>query len=404
MPIILEVITFVVVLVVLVLVHEIGHFIVAKLSGMRVDEFGIGYPPRALTLGKIGDTEYTLNWLPFGGFVRIYGEDGETELVDTKTAELEGTGAITDKSEMPETMVTSEAKPRDPRAFSSRPRILQALTLIAGVAMNFLLAYLLFTYTQAVGVEQQISPDQMAQATNVHAALESVRPGSPADKAGFKAGDIFTSESILRKTLGIEYHGTDALGYTTLISIDKEGDPMEFIMKRGNKLVTIMATPQKGIIADQPNRPALGFTLTDLGTLKVPLSKAPVVGAQITWNATKQTAVGLYGFFKNIVLLKADLSQVSGPVGIAGVVGTATAVGFTTLLSLVALISINLGIINLIPIPALDGGRLLFVIIESIIRRPINPKIAERVNMVGFALLLLLMVVVTAHDIYKLIF
>src|ERR1700733_10588920 len=108
MAILLEIVTFLIVIVVLILVHELGHFIVAKLSGMRVDEFGIGYPPRALTLGKIGETEYTLNWLPFGGFVRIYGEDGLSETEAT------------------------------PRAFSSKPRILQALVLIAGIVMNVL--------------------------------------------------------------------------------------------------------------------------------------------------------------------------------------------------------------------------------------------------------------------------
>ncbi len=379
MSVILEIITFVIVLVVLILVHELGHFIVAKLSGMRVDEFGIGYPPRALTLWKKGDTVYTLNWLPFGGFVRIYGEDGVDEA---------GEGSSKEKSS---------------RAFSSKPRILQALTLIAGITMNFLLAFIIFTVTQAVGVQQEITSDQSAYATNQSVTLAAIKPGSPADKAGFKVGDRFESAMIKTKILGISYNGIVPQGYTTLIGLDAKGDPITFVMNRDGKEVTIIATPQLNIIPSAPQQPALGFTVTLLGTVKVPLAQAPINGAIITWNATTQTAVALFDFFKNIVLFKADLSQVSGPVGIAGEVGSATAQGFTTLLSFMALISINLALINLIPIPALDGGRLLFVIIEAIIRRPLNPRIAERVNMVGFALLILLMVVVTGHDIYKLV-
>lgn len=379
MSVILEIITFVIVLVVLILVHELGHFIVAKLSGMRVDEFGIGYPPRALTLWKKGDTVYTLNWLPFGGFVRIYGEDG-----------------VDDASE-------GSSKENSSRAFSSKPRILQALTLIAGITMNFLLAFIIFTVTQAVGVQQEITSDQSAYATNQSVTLAAIKPGSPADKAGFKVGDRFESAMIKTKILGISYNGIVPQGYTTLIGLDAKGDPITFVMNRDGKEVTIIATPQLNIIPSAPQQPALGFTVTLLGTVKVPLAQAPINGAIITWNATTQTAVALFDFFKNIVLFKADLSQVSGPVGIAGEVGSATAQGFTTLLSFMALISINLALINLIPIPALDGGRLLFVIIEAIIRRPLNPRIAERVNMVGFALLILLMVVVTGHDIYKLV-
>src|SRR3989344_6347082 len=106
----MEIVIFILVIVALIVVHEFGHFVAAKLAGMRVDEFGLGYPPRALTIGKVGETSYTLNWLPFGGFVKIFGEDGEGG---------------------------------DPRAFSKRPRILQALVLIAGIAMNLLFAYIL---------------------------------------------------------------------------------------------------------------------------------------------------------------------------------------------------------------------------------------------------------------------
>jgi regulator of sigma E protease len=392
MAIIFEILTFIVVLVVLILVHELGHFIVAKFSGMRVDEFGFGYPPRALTLGKIGETEYTLNWLPFGGFVRIYGEDGTNEI---KEGEQATEGGMNDVSE-------SEMHAASPRAFSAKPRILQALTLIAGVAMNILLAYILITSTLIIGVPQVLSDQQSASVKDAVVTVSGVNPGTPAAKAGFMAGDKIRSEMVVQKLIGISYNGSNPQGYSTLTAMDTNLDPIRYSVDRNGKMMTLTAVPATNIIPSDPTRVALGFSITSVGTVKTSLAQAPIQGAITTWAATRDTALGLFGFFKNIALFKADLSQVSGPIGIAGAVGNATSQGLSSLLWLTALISINLAIINLLPIPALDGGRLLFVIIEAIIRRPLNPKIAERVNMIGFGLLILLMLVVSAHDIFKL--
>ena len=374
MHIFLEIITFIIVIVVLILVHEIGHFIVAKLSGMRVDEFGIGYPPRALTIGKIGETEYTLNWLPFGGFVRIYGEDG-----------LEETEAT-------------------PRAFSSKPRILQALTLIAGIVMNVLFAYILIMICLTIGTQQVISnPAQLATAKDVQVAFVAVLPNGPGGEAGIMPGDIIEGATSTMKTVAINYDGQNPLAYSTLIAEDNDANPITFLVDRNGKMISITATPKVGSIPSEPTRPGFGVGIANVGVIKTPIAQVPFQAAEVVWNEVTATASGLYDFLKSIVIFKADFSQVSGPIGIAGIVGQASADGLAALLSLTALISINLALINLIPIPALDGGRLLFVIIEAIIRRPINPKIAERVNMVGFALLLLLMVVVSAHDIWNLV-
>ncbi len=362
------VLIFILVLVVLILVHEIGHFVVAKLSGMRVDEFGIGYPPRALTIATIKGTEYTLNWLPFGGFVRIYGEDG-----------AEGAEAFTAKS-----------------------KLLQALTLVAGIVMNVLFAYIVLTIALIIGTQQVLTPQQLSTSKDAVIVFADVTKGGPADIAGFKRGDEILSATTSTKVQAMSYAGNNPGGLAMLIGQDTEETPMQFQVRRGTDVMQIVATPKKGTIPSEPTHPGLGIALASIGTVKTPILQAPLEGLSYTWEMTKETAIGLYDFFKNIFLFKADLSQVSGPIGIAKAVGQASDTGFGALLTLTGLISINLALINLIPMPALDGGRLLFVLIEAATRKPINPKIAERVNAVGFVLLLILMVVVSAHDIFKL--
>ncbi len=373
MHILIEILVFLVVIVLLILVHELGHFIVAKLSGMRVDEFGIGYPPRALTIAKYKGTEYTLNWLPFGGFVKIYGEDG------------------------------TEEGERAPDAFASKARILQALTLVAGVAMNVILAYLLLTTTLVLGTKQALDESQIRTVKDAQVIAASVDKNSPAAKAGFEAGDIILSATTTTSSQAINYNGTIPAGYATLIGMDTSESPMQFTVDRNGKILQLTATPKKGIIPEAPERVGLGVSLAAVGTVKTPLSQAPLQGLSYTWNVIVETAQGLWKLLTGLLTFSADLTQVAGPVGIAGVVGQATNQGLAAVLSLAALISINLAIVNLIPVPALDGGRLLFVIIESITRKPINPKVANAVNSIGFGLLILLMVVITAHDIWNLV-
>ncbi len=382
MPIFIEVITFLVVILVLILVHEVGHFIVAKLSGMRVDEFGIGLPPHVLTFGKIGDTSYTLNWLPFGGFVRIFGENGsEQEAVVTENAEV---------------------KEKENRSFTAKPRMLQALVLVAGIVMNLLFAYILINVSEVMGTQQLLEYGHEGAAKNIALEFTSVTPGSPAALAGLKAGDKVTNATIIYGAFGVGYSQTNPLGLSTLISTDTKNAPIQFSIVRGTVAQKITVIPKENVIAGSPTRPAIGVSISEVGTVKIPVLQAPVYSAKVFWNMLSQTAMGLITFFKGIVTFKANLSQVSGPIGIAGIVGQASANGLAELLSLSALISINLALINIIPLPALDGGRLLFVIIEAITRKQISPKIAERVNVAGFVLLILLMVVVSAHDIFNL--
>ena len=365
----MTIILFIIVLVALILVHEFGHFVVAKLSKMRVDEFGIGYPPRAWSFKK-GETEYSLNWLPFGGFVKIYGEDEQDRV---------------------------EGSDETHRAFGSRPRILQALVLVAGIGMNLLFAYILLSATLALGTPRALTPEEVAKATDVQLFVADVLPGGPADIAGMKAGDAIEGASYNGKT----FSSVVPEEFTTFISGDTTGAPFTLSVIRDGKHIQLEATPKAGVVMKDPTRPALGIAIATAGVLPVSLSEAFTQGASLTWEITKQTGIGLWHFFASIATFSADLSQVSGPVGIAGAVGSASSHGIAALLSLTAIISINLALINILPLPALDGGRLLFVIIEAIIRKPIPASVGRVVNTIGFAFLLLLMVVVTAHDLFK---
>lgn len=362
---------FIAVIVALILVHELGHFVVAKLSGMRVDEFGLGYPPRALTIATVGETSYTLNWLPFGGFVKIYGEDPSTEL---------------------------GASGNDTRAFSSKPRLTQALVLVAGIAMNLLFAYALITGALIAGTPRALDESELASASSMELMVANVLPGTPAARAGLVAGDSILSAKDAKG----EWRAADPKSFSAFIAASG-GKEVSLTVKSKSGERVVAATPAEGLIDAEPFRHALGIEVSTIGVLPLSFAAAIVEGAHLTWSATKMTALGLGHFFYGILTLSADLSQVAGPVGIAGAVGSASSQGFGDLLSIMAIISINLALINLIPVPALDGGRLLFVIIESIIRRPIKASVAGSINMAGFAFLLLLMLVVTAHDIFKIV-
>lgn len=356
---------FIAVLVVLIVVHELGHFFAAKLFKMRVDEFGIGYPPRAWGIKK-GETDYTLNWLPFGGFVKIFGEDG-----------VDG---------VPE-----------PRSFMAKPKWQQATVLVAGIGMNLVLAYLLLTITLGVGMPRALTDEEARIAPDASLAISNILPGSPAEEAGLERGDM-----VLQITNGEEVIKTHEADVFTSYIAQAQGKELTLLVKRAGKEISVVVTPEAGVISSDQGRAALGVGIAPFGTMSVPWYQAPIEGAVLTWGVTQEVAVGLVNFFGSIFTFSADLSQVSGPVGIAGAVGDAGASGIVPLLTLMAIISINLALINLLPFPALDGGRLLFVIIEAITRKRIPALLAGVLNVGGFAFLILLMLVVTASDLFKL--
>lgn len=365
----MTIVIFILVLVALILVHEFGHFVAAKLFGMKVEEFGIGYPPKVWGK-KFGETEYTLNALPFGGFVKIFGEDPE------------------------------EGREPAPRSFTSKPRIQQAVVLLAGIAMNLLFAYILISATLLMGTPRALTDDEAAIAPDAVLMVAGVLPESPAADSGLVSGD-----TIVRiEGPGGSYEGPDPALFTSFVQEHEAGTPLTvtLVNQAGEERQTIVA-PESGLLASDLERTALGVQLAPVGTVEVAWHEAPIEGAVITWEVTKATAIALVGFFGSVFTLSADLSQVAGPVGIAGAVGTASENGLAPLLTITALISINLALINVLPIPALDGGRLLFVVVEAIVRRPIKPSFANAFNGLGFIFLILLMLVVTGSDILKLL-
>lgn len=352
----------------LVISHEFGHFIVARAFGVRVDEFGFGYPPRLAKLFKKGDTEYTLNWLPFGGFVKIFGENPDDENTNG---------------------------PDKVRSFVHKPRYAQALILVAGVVFNLILAWLFLSIGFMSGLPSSVSsaPAGVTLQDQKLVVLDVVK-NSPAQKAGLGAGD-----SIISLTSGKDVLSNPNPDNLREFVIAHGTSPITFDVKQKNEEKNISITPEK---ASADANPAIGIQMDTLGTLKLPFFKALGSGASETVHMTGAIAVSLYDLVRDSIRGKADFNSITGPVGIVGVVGQAKEFGFIYLLSFTALISINLAVINLIPFPALDGGRLLFILIEKIKGSRIKPAIANWLNTIGFSLLIILMLVVTYHDIAKL--
>lgn len=366
MGFLLTTIIFIAVLFVLILVHEWGHFIVAKKTGMRVDEFGIGFPPKLFGIKK-GETEYTINAMPIGGFVRIFGEDAH--------------GA--------------ESSSDYERSFIARPKWAQALVLIAGVTMNIIFAWCLFVLVFMIGLPSVVSEEDASP--NAQLIVAEVLPESPAAEeltmqaviTGLSRGDETLTE--LTPTAFSEF--VAAGGETPVtVSYRSEGNDMQ-----------VELTPAADLLPEEPERPIIGVSLALVDTVSVGPITAIKDATVSTVGTLQAIVVGLSKLISQMFAGTADYSQVAGPVGIAGLVGDAAAFGFTSLLMFTALISLNLAVINMLPFPALDGGRLLFVAIESITRRRIDPIWVLRLNGFGLILLIALMLAVTYNDIVKLL-
>jgi len=378
------IIIFLVVLAVLIFVHEFGHFVAAKSFGIRVDAFKIGFGPKVFAWrmkgkdGKLSETEYGLNWIPFGGYVKIFGEDPNAE---------------------------NTSGPDAARSFVHKPRWQQAIVLAAGVLMNFIFAWILYIVVFSIGATAVPSdfPQYANRFSDERILITGVMPGSPAEKAGLKMGDVINEVKAPVGGSGADLvAGTPAFTTENIQGVidSASNGSVTMLYTRGGQSESSDVTPLSGIV---PGKLAIGIAMSDAATLRLPFFSAVKESVPYTYQMLKETVVGLYRFVASAFQGTFSLSQVSGPVGIAVDTGYALELGFSSLLMFVALISINLGVVNLIPFPALDGGRILFVGLEAIFRRRIPAAVANTLNVIGFALLMLLMVVVTWGDVAKLI-
>jgi regulator of sigma E protease len=349
----MTILIFIAVLLVTVLVHEWGHFVAARKSGMLVEEFGFGIPPR-LASWKKGNTRYSLNALPIGGFVKIAGEN---ELDESLPASVQ---------------------------FDTKPWYLKVIVLIAGVVCNVLLAVILFTAAYTIGMP---SITETGTPTVV-----SVVSGSPAAQAGLKAGDTISDLAI---------GNAHAQAFTTetirnALQITTEPAVITYVRDGETKVVEV--TPR-----DEDGTRKLGIAIERIETVKQPFGKAFLSAWQHTGLLIKSIFITLGQLILSLFTNESTGISLIGPVGLAQEVGSAATIGFTYLLAFTAAISVNLAVLNILPFPALDGGRLLVVLLETIFRRRFSPKIIGVIHALGFIVLIGLMLLLTVKDIGRLL-
>lgn len=363
---------------ILILAHELGHFLAAKKFGLLVEEFGIGLPPR-IWGKKVGETVYSVNWLPFGGFVKIFGENRETEPAETSekitVLEAEETEIVSpDGIEIEERVsVLTTENPLARRNFSSLSAWKRAIILFAGVFMNFLLGWLVVSIVFFTGVPESV-------------LITEVASGSPAAEAGILAGD---SVSGFSKVEDFQSFVASGKGKEISVSVNRQGEKMDFSIKPRSE--TPSGEGPIGVVLVQAGLPEAGFWKSISDGLKFSLETVGMI-FQFLFDLLKKVFVG-----------QADLSQVAGPVGIVKIAYQAGNMGFVYVFQLLALISLNLVVLNILPFPALDGGRILFLVLEKIKGSPLPLKFEKYANAFGMALLLIFMIAITVKDIGGLI-
>ncbi len=342
------------ILIFLVVAHEFAHFVTAKLFGIKVLEFGVGFPPRMAGF-RYGETEYTINWLPLGGFVRLLGEED----------------------------------PNDPRSLAAAPRMHRFIVLVSGSLMNLALPVVLFAAAFSVPHDEPIG----------RAVIMTVVPGAPAEAAGFQIDDV------IYEIDGREARSANDAGRLIRLNL---GNEVDVRVRRGQEFVILTVEPRW---TPPEGQGPTGITIRPQCTLVggygcVPFTERvadpPWVSIPRGFQATVDTMI----LARNEVLSwfrGGSSPEVTGPVGLAQTTGeVAREGGFTTVLQLAAILSINLGVLNLLPLPMLDGGRVMFLLIE-VLRggRRIAPEKEAMVHLVGFVLFIALAAIVTFLDITR---
>lgn len=342
----------------LILVHEFGHFIAAKAFGIRVDEFGIGFPPRLFGTQR-GETMYSVNLLPLGGFVRLHGETAGTSNVPSGTADM-----------------------NDARSFIAQPAWKRFVVIAAGVAMNVFVGWLIVSSVLFIGTPRGLVVDRVLE-------------GSAAAEADFRAGDFITGFA----------EGSDFTAHVRA----RPGETLTFDVVREGERIAITATPRAGEARLRPDGLRrgegggfLGIVVAEAGAAPLPLFQAFREGFVQSAVMMASVVMGLGYVLKALITTGALAEGFVGPVGIFSVAQQTGALGLAFLLQLVGVIALNLAVLNIMPFPALDGGRLLFLLCEKIKGSRLSPRFEMVANAAGFLVLLTLIVLVTARDVAQL--
>lgn len=341
---------FLIVLSILVLVHELGHFFMARRLGVKVEEFGFGIPPKLVGV-KVGETLYSINLFPFGGFVRLYGEDADQNIEDPK------------------------------RSFMGKSKKVRFAIIIAGVVMNFILAVVAFSIVYSFsGVPKKTENVRVVE----------IATSSPAQVGGLNVGDTIKSVDKIKVT--------SVAGFVNSVEA-KKGKKVVIETQRGKVTLSVRENPPEG---EGP----LGVIITDTEIYFPPIYLRPFYGIYygfkdaLFWG--KAVILGFWSIAEG--LLRGQIPKdITGPVGIFAVTSQAAEFGILALINFVGILSVNLAILNILPFPALDGGRLLFIGIERVMGRKVLPKFEAMAHTVGMIILLFLILLITAHDIQALI-
>lgn len=373
MEVVQTILAFIGVLVVLVLVHEFGHFVVAKRAGITVQEFGVGFPPRIGSVVWRG-TRYSLNWIPLGGFVKMLGEDGEVEADKMRQRGL-SEGAI-------EKAMTG--------AFNRKPIWVRIVVLLAGVLMNFMLAAVLFAVAISLPVQQGRGP----------LIVTEIQADSPAVTAGLKVEDVIVAAD--GRTFPIS---RDLTAYVR----SRAGHQMELTVVRGGSQVVLTVTP-RSLTASEEARGlgAVGFSYEPAALIEIPPRvSGPLAASWEGFLAAGDLALkipgGLAEAVGGLLGLTPDPGSAVGPIGIAEETGKVLSAPLVSQLIFVGILSVNLAVLNVLPFPPLDGGRIAVVLIEAVRRRRLPAEREALVYLTGFMLLIVLVILISIRDVANLL-
>jgi regulator of sigma E protease len=372
MDVIGTVAAFIGILVVLVLVHELGHFLVAKRAGITVEEFGIGFPPRVASVTWRG-TRYSLNWIPLGGFVRMLGEDGDVEV-----RRLREQG-----------MTPDEVEHAMAGAFNRRPIWIRVTVLLAGVAMNFVLAAALFAVAFSM-------PTLVGEGS---LTVTEIQSGSPAEGA-LEVGDVITGVDgrTFDRSADLTEYVRERGGTTVELQVTRDGDPIDVAVTPRD------VTPEQRAQGIGP----IGFGYDPARIVEEPSAVSGPIdavarGTGAAWTLAIQIPGGLADAIGGLIGLNPQAPDARGPIGIAQETGRVLEAPLVSQLFFVGLLSVNLAVLNVLPFPPLDGGRIAVVLMEAVRRRKLPAEREALIYLTGFAVLIALVILISIQDIQRLI-